>query len=283
VPVAGPPEGARSLAIAPDGGHVAVGTASGLVVIGAGGTARTWTTEAVLGTPAWSPDGVALAYPTGPAGAISGDLRVVTAGAAPRTALGPVVTYVPSAFADDGAAVSLVATTTTGADAGDPARWHVSEVTFARRARAGLPTTPVAYAGATFAAWRRQDVAVLRRLAGDHVVDLLTARRPHPGETWTGPSCEGAAGSTYGTWSSAAAQLTIRVGNEAASAAAPTPRPRPPSGSRPAGWPSGPSPPPRRPPTLRPRSTRATRPGCSSRPPWPTRWPGPSWAGPTPS
>jgi hypothetical protein len=216
VPVAGPPDGGKSLAISPDGERVAVGNEAGVVVVDRDGTSCTWTTDAVRGGGiAWSPDGVALAYATGPADAIEGELRVVTASSSSRTVAPSVVTYVPVGFSDDGATAALIASAPNG-DAGDPAVWRITEVTFPRLPALPLPTSPVAYAEATFAAWQGQDRPALERLAQPGVVDLLTARPPRAGETWTGPSCEGAAGSTYCSWSSSDADLVIRVGNEAA-------------------------------------------------------------------
>ncbi|HLM28611.1 MAG TPA: hypothetical protein VK360_01715 [Acidimicrobiales bacterium] len=49
------------------------------------------------------------------------------------------------------------------------------------------------------------------------MADFLAARTPHePGE-WSGPACDGAAGSTYCAWTQPDAELVIRVGNEAVS------------------------------------------------------------------
>jgi hypothetical protein len=216
VAVPNPPGAGRFLTISPDGRRVAFANTTGLFVVERDGTTRRWSTEAVLGRPAWSPDGVALAYPTGPADALAGALRVVTAGTPPRTAIPAVVTFTPVGFAADRSVTALLATV-PGSDPGDPGTGRVTEVTFPGRRSGALPTTPVAYAEATFAAWQSQDTARLQRLAQPADAALLIARHPQPGETWTGPACEGAAGSSYCTWTTPTASLTIRVGNEAAS------------------------------------------------------------------
>lgn len=77
--------------------------------------------------------------------------------------------------------------------------------------------SPERYASTAFAAWRRGDVATLDRYAAGAVVDLLAARAPESAGGWGQPVCEGAAGSTYCTWSRSETQVTLRVANEAAS------------------------------------------------------------------
>jgi hypothetical protein len=66
-----------------------------------------------------------------------------------------------------------------------------------------------------FDAWLHGNDRLLRELATESVADFLAARTPHePGE-WSGPRCDGAAGSTYCGWSQPGVELVIRVGNEA--------------------------------------------------------------------
>lgn len=83
---------------------------------------------------------------------------------------------------------------------------------------AGLPRSPVAYATGAFEAWLRGDIRQLDRYAAGAVTDVLAARAPEATTGWGTPACEGAAGSTYCTWSRAEVTLTLRVANEAASA-----------------------------------------------------------------
>jgi hypothetical protein len=82
------------------------------------------------------------------------------------------------------------------------------------------PTAPVTYAEAGFDAWVAVDGATLVDLAAPEVVQLLAARSADEEGTWAGiPAvCDGAAGSTYCSWSSFNVQLTLRVANQAASA-----------------------------------------------------------------
>jgi hypothetical protein len=82
---------------------------------------------------------------------------------------------------------------------------------------AALPDTPQSYAAATFEAWLRGDDAELSELAAPEVATFLAARRSGDPVGWHDPVCEGAAGSTYCTWARSGGQLTIQVGNEAAS------------------------------------------------------------------
>jgi hypothetical protein len=79
-----------------------------------------------------------------------------------------------------------------------------------------LPDNPVDYAVATFIAWGNGDLDTLSELAPPPVADFLAAR-PVDDAEWESPECEGAAGSTYCTWSIPWTQLTLRVANEAAS------------------------------------------------------------------
>jgi hypothetical protein len=82
---------------------------------------------------------------------------------------------------------------------------------------ARLPTDPQAYATATFRAWLRGDEARLSRLAAPPVAGFLLARAPESTRGWSGPVCEGAAGSTYCSWTRPETDIVIRVANEAAS------------------------------------------------------------------
>jgi hypothetical protein len=82
---------------------------------------------------------------------------------------------------------------------------------------AALPDTPQSYAAATFEAWLRGDDAELSELAAPEVATFLAVRRSGDPVGWHDPVCEGAAGSTYCTWARSGGQLTIQVGNEAAS------------------------------------------------------------------
>jgi hypothetical protein len=81
----------------------------------------------------------------------------------------------------------------------------------------GRPMDPGDYATAAFDAWRAGDRATLTDLAQDSASALLTDRQAGAGFAWSGPACQGAAGSSFCTWSAAEAQLTLQVGNEAAS------------------------------------------------------------------
>jgi hypothetical protein len=84
-------------------------------------------------------------------------------------------------------------------------------------ATASLPTSPEDYATAAFDAWLQGDDRRLTKLTTEPVTDFLGARAPdEPGE-WSGPTCDGAAGSTYCAWAQPAAQLVLRVHNEAVS------------------------------------------------------------------
>jgi hypothetical protein len=82
---------------------------------------------------------------------------------------------------------------------------------------------PAEYARAAFDAWRHGEGAALVDLSDPEVAQLLLARDVREDESWAADPtrCEGAAGSTYCTWTSTEAQLTLRVGNEAAAAGAP--------------------------------------------------------------
>ena len=77
------------------------------------------------------------------------------------------------------------------------------------------PSSPEDVAVSVFDAWLHGNDRLLNELATGSVADFLAARAPHePGE-WSGPRCDGAAGSTYCAWSQLGVELVIRVGNEA--------------------------------------------------------------------
>jgi hypothetical protein len=82
---------------------------------------------------------------------------------------------------------------------------------------ARLPDNPQAYATATFRAWLNGNEARLSRLAAPPVAQFLLARAPESASGWSGPSCEGAAGSTYCSWTRTETEVVVRVANEAAS------------------------------------------------------------------
>jgi hypothetical protein len=79
-----------------------------------------------------------------------------------------------------------------------------------------LPRDPNGYATAAFLAWQQGDDATLELLTSPAALAVLTARAPGTGD-WTGPICDGAAGSSYCTWNGLEDQLVLRVANEAAS------------------------------------------------------------------
>jgi hypothetical protein len=81
----------------------------------------------------------------------------------------------------------------------------------------GVPTSPESYATAAFDAWLQGNDRRLRKLATGPVADFLAARTPREPGAWSGPTCDGAAGSTYCAWTKPGAELVIRVRNEAAS------------------------------------------------------------------
>lgn len=83
-------------------------------------------------------------------------------------------------------------------------------------AGAADPTPPAAPANdpSLFDAWLAGDDQLLRELATGPVADFLTARRPHETGGWTGPVCEGAAGSSYCDWSRPDVLLVFRTQNE---------------------------------------------------------------------
>jgi hypothetical protein len=79
-----------------------------------------------------------------------------------------------------------------------------------------MPDSPATYARAAFDAWHEQDAETIITLAEPATAQLLLARDPAD-EAWSSePLCEGAAGSTYCTWSAEDVQLQLRVSNESA-------------------------------------------------------------------
>ena len=80
----------------------------------------------------------------------------------------------------------------------------------------GLPTDPASYATAAFDAWLHGREGRLRKLVSAPVADLLAALTPHDSGGWSGPVCEGAAGSTSCTWAGPGARLTLSVADQAA-------------------------------------------------------------------
>jgi hypothetical protein len=79
------------------------------------------------------------------------------------------------------------------------------------------PTSGAEYAQAVFDAWQSGDSATVIELSGPATAQLLLARSPGDDQWSDTPSCEGAAGSTYCTWTSGGPSLQLRVLNEAAS------------------------------------------------------------------
>lgn len=75
---------------------------------------------------------------------------------------------------------------------------------------------PAGYARDAFNAWRTRDAATLVRLVRPPAAQLLLARPS--AERWSGPSCEGAAGSTSCRWTADGVDLVLRVANQDAAA-----------------------------------------------------------------
>jgi hypothetical protein len=80
----------------------------------------------------------------------------------------------------------------------------------------GLPDDPNAYAVATFEAWQDGDLDTLAELADPDVAAFLAAASPDGG-SWDDPTFEGAAGSTYASWTRPDVELVFRVANQLAS------------------------------------------------------------------
>lgn len=84
----------------------------------------------------------------------------------------------------------------------------------------GLPDDPNGYAVATLTAWQQGDITTLAELVVPSVAAFLAARSPREG-SWGDPQLEGAAGSTYSTWTRPEIQFVVRIGNELADAGEP--------------------------------------------------------------
>jgi hypothetical protein len=67
-------------------------------------------------------------------------------------------------------------------------------------------------ASSVFGAWTTGDLDAVREVADAAVTGLLNRLAPSR-VGWDGPACEGAAGSTYCTWSSAEETVVLRVAN----------------------------------------------------------------------
>lgn len=81
-----------------------------------------------------------------------------------------------------------------------------------------LPTNAQDYADELVRAWSKHFEGYLARLAGPDPLAVLAAHDSLAGSTWTRSACEGAAGSSYCTYTaSGGTKLIVRVGNEAAS------------------------------------------------------------------
>ena len=140
-----------------------------------------------------------------------------TGAARPSTPRAPATT----SPAHETAAPTTAAPPTTapaGASAGDMSSATTAPASpAATPATAGVPGTPLAYGAATFDAWLHGTDRVLRKLATRPVADFLSATTPSEPGGWSGPTCEGAAGSTYCSWTRSDTELVLRIGNEAAS------------------------------------------------------------------
>jgi hypothetical protein len=78
-------------------------------------------------------------------------------------------------------------------------------------------TSPSQHAQITFDAWVRADLAELEKRGTRAVADMLAARPWSWDDEWDEEKdCEGAAGSTYCTWTGRFAQPTLRVANQRA-------------------------------------------------------------------
>jgi hypothetical protein len=162
--------------------------------------------------------GAALAHGSGAGGDGAGEVgggpagRQTTAPAAP-TGASPV-------RGETGTPVMAPATTAPVSEAGTS---NATPTTAARAssvsasAGASLSTSPEGYVTAAFDAWLQGNDRRLRKLATAPVAAFLAARTPHESGEWSGPTCEGAAGSSYCAWTQADAQIVLRLNNEAAS------------------------------------------------------------------
>jgi hypothetical protein len=112
-----------------------------------------------------------------------------------------------------GSTTSAVPTTTVVASSTAPT---APTTTAVRTTITPSPNSPAGLAIAAFNAWVARDVTTLERLTSATAAQVLLAREAKD-NVWVGPTCEGAAGSTYCTWTAERARLVLRVGNEAAS------------------------------------------------------------------
>jgi hypothetical protein len=85
---------------------------------------------------------------------------------------------------------------------------------------AGLPNDPNDYAVATLRAWQQGDLTSLAELGEPPVAAFLAARSDR-WVSWGDPQCEGAAGSSYCSWTRPEIQFVVRIGNELAYAGQP--------------------------------------------------------------
>jgi hypothetical protein len=97
-----------------------------------------------------------------------------------------------------------------------PTTTSQSAPTTVTTAAGGLPTDPQAYATAFVEAWATGDQATASILGTESAVNAIFAFEG--GGTWTVTSCEGAAGSTFCTYTAGGdPTVVVQVGNEAAS------------------------------------------------------------------
>lgn len=83
-----------------------------------------------------------------------------------------------------------------------------------------LPTNAADYAAAAFEAWTADDEDMLARLLTEESLEELRNMTFDPGADWEFERCEGAAGSSYCTWTGPDGSLSFRVGDQAAAAGA---------------------------------------------------------------
>lgn len=122
---------------------------------------------------------------------------------------------------DDGTTTTTAAPTTTTAaptttTAASATTTTGAVPTTATTAATGLPTDPEAYATAFVQAWSSGDQATALELGTQSAVDAIFAYEG--GGTWSLVSCEGAAGSSFCTFTAGGdPTVVVQVGNEAAS------------------------------------------------------------------
>jgi hypothetical protein len=140
------------------------------------------------------------------AGAAGPNTSTAPATTSPARETAPPATAAPSTTAPADASAGQSSSTSTA-----PAAPEVTP------AGATVPNTADGYATATFDAWLHGNDGHLRKLATEPVADFLSATTPgEPGE-WSGPACEGAAGSSYCSWTQPDAEFVLRIRNETAS------------------------------------------------------------------